>query len=175
MSRRCVALVALLALAPQPTLGRAVQAPELDRLQEALRGLEAVDLEGKRWDLGSLRGRVVLIDFWATWCAPCLEQIPWLKAARERFGGRFEVLGVSLDRASRRDVNGWLARQRVGWPQVHDGRGYGGELARAFAVDRLPFSLLIDHQGRLRALDLRGEELLAAIEQLVAEMAAGGP
>ena len=63
-----------------------------------------------------------------------------------------------------------MNRNRVVWPQVHDRRGYGGELAVAFGIDRLPTSVLIDHQGRVRAFNPRGEALLIAVEQLVAEI-----
>ena len=67
----------------------------------------------------------------------------------------------------RRTLTGWLRRQGVEWPQLHDGRGYNGDLARQFEVTSLPTSVLIDREGRVRALNLRGELLIAAIDVLV--------
>jgi len=148
----------------------ATQAPDLVRVNEALRRLDAVDVDGNEWGFEQLEGRVVLIDFWATWCAPCLAEVPYLRTVVQRYPDELIVLGVSLDRVSRREVVSWLSRQRVGWPQVHDGRGFVGELARAFDVEELPTSVLIDHRGRVRALTPRGDDLLAAVDALVAEM-----
>jgi thiol-disulfide isomerase/thioredoxin len=142
-----------------------------DRLRRAARGLAALDaqdLDGRRWTAKSFQGRVVVLDFWATWCAPCLTEIPWLRRARERFGpDRLEILGVNLDVTDRRTLRAWLNRNRIDWPQVWDDRGYDGRVASEFGVVALPTSILIDAQGIVVAVNLRGEHLLSAIERLV--------
>lgn len=131
-------------------------------------GIEIVDIEGRRYTTGDLEGRVVLLDFWATWCAPCLDEIPILMRARERHSEQdLLLIGISLDQAPRRDLLGFLRRQQISWPQVHDGRGLNGDLARRFRVEAVPRSVLVDARGNVVALDLRGEVLLAALEGLL--------
>ncbi|MGE0042274.1 MAG: redoxin domain-containing protein [Vicinamibacterales bacterium] len=137
-------------------------------LQEAVDTLDVVDLDGRRWTAADLRGRVTLIDFWASWCAPCLEELPGIERLRARYGrDRFEVLGVSLDAGSRRDFVAWRNRLRIWWPQVHDGRAFSGPVARQFGVIALPASVLVDPAGRVAAVNLRGAGLEAGVATLV--------
>lgn len=139
-------------------------------LQAAVDALEVVDLQGRRWTAADLRDRIVLIDFWATWCAPCLAQIPELKRLRDRHGRRFEVLAISLDARSRRDLIAWLNRQGITWPQVHDGRAFSSPVARGFRVTAVPASVLVV-DGRIAALNLRGDALQKTVERLVLQTA----
>ena len=134
-------------------------------LQSAVDTLDVVDLNGKRWTAADLRGRVVLIDFWATWCAPCLAQIPELKRLRATYGDRFEVLSISMDSRHRRDLVAWLNRQEVSWPQVHDGRAFSSPAVRSFGVAALPASLLV-MDGKIAAANLRGKALEKAVDYL---------
>lgn len=167
------ALAALVAVSP---LANAAQRPapgaEVGReaLTRAFSSFDARDMSGRQWRAADLSGRVVLIDFWATWCAPCLADVPWIRRARERFPpSRFVVVGVSLDTSDRRTLTAWLNRQRVEWPQIWDDRGFDGRLARQFGVESLPRSVLIDASGRAAATDLRGEPLLRAIASLLGD------
>jgi thiol-disulfide isomerase/thioredoxin len=140
----------------------------LRQLTEVFATLDVEDLDGRRWTSADLRGRVVVLDFWATWCAPCLAEIPVLRRIDSTYDDdRVQVLGVSLDVSDRRNLHAWLNRQRIDWPQVWDGRGYDGELPVRFGVGSLPASVLIGPDGRAVALNLRGERLLAAVEVLV--------
>lgn len=146
-------------------IGSAVAGSDAPRSVDNVR---LVDLDGRVWDAERLRGRVTLIDFWATWCAPCLTELPYLKEARRRFNGDgFEILGVSFDFGDRRTFVSWLNRQSVDWPQVFDGRGFRTPAARQFGVTAVPASFLVDAKGRIVARNLRGERLLAAIEAVV--------
>lgn len=166
---RITTLAVVLALTFTATSATA-QLPYFARadLQRAVAELDAVDLEGRRWTGAELKGRVVLIEFWATWCAPCLSQIPLLRKLRAQYGPeRFEVLGVSLNSSGRRDFVAWVNRQGVAWPQVHDGRAFNGRVARTFGVGALPASVLIDQRGRVVAANLRDAALEGAVAALL--------
>jgi len=137
----------------------------------ALATLNAVDIGGHRWTSEDLRGRVVLIDFWATWCAPCLAELPRLRALRDRHDRRdFEILGISLDAGSRQTLVSWLNRNRIEWPQIHERGGYSGTTARTFGIDRLPKSILVNRDGSIAAVDLRGDALVSRVDALVSHV-----
>lgn len=137
--------------------------------RDALARLKTTDIDGQQWTVDDMRGRVVLIDFWATWCAPCLAELPRLKALRARHSREdFEILGVSLDVTSRQSFVSWLNRQRIDWPQVHERAGYADDVPRLFGVDRLPRTILVGREGNIAAVDLRGERLAARVDALVA-------
>ncbi len=128
----------------------------------------ATDIDGRTWSAGALRGHVVLVDFWATWCAPCLDDLPRLKRLHARHGPRgLTIIGVSLDRSTMRDFRSWLQRQAIAWPQVREAGGYDSPLARVFTVEAIPASFLFGRDGRLHASQLRGDALEARVTALV--------
>ena len=134
-----------------------------------LNRVELSTTDGQRLSLDALRGKVVLLDFWATWCAPCLAEIPRLRRLHEDLEAQgLVVIGVSLDAMDTRRFTSWTQRQGVTWPQVRDGRSYAGDLPRMFGIEQLPSTVLIDRQGRIAARDLRGERLETAIRALLA-------
>jgi thiol-disulfide isomerase/thioredoxin len=111
----------------------------------------------------------VLLDFWGTWCAPCLNELPRLKQLRERYSrDDLEIIGIMIEAASRRTLVSWLNRHRIDWPQVHE-RSYSGPLARAYGVSSLPATVLFRRDGALDAAGLRGERLARRVTELVAE------
>lgn len=130
---------------------------------------EFTTTDGTRLSLEGLRGKVVLLDFWATWCAPCLAELPRLRRLHEELGpSGLVIVGVSLDAIDARRFASWTRRNRVTWPQVRDGRSYQGALARAFEIEELPATVLFGRDGRLAARDLRGEPLETTIRGLLA-------
>lgn len=164
LPQACARSFSVFAVALALTAPAGAQAPYFaaQDLQAAVDALDVVDLDGRRWRAADLADRVVLIDFWATWCAPCLAQIPELKRLRARYGPAFEVLAISVDSRSRRDVVAWLNRQRVGWPQVHDSRAFSSPAVVPFGVEAIPASLLVA-RGRIVAFNLRGDALERAV------------
>ncbi|HKQ62810.1 MAG TPA: TlpA disulfide reductase family protein, partial [Candidatus Polarisedimenticolaceae bacterium] len=127
----------------------------------------AVTLDGAIVDREALRGKVLVVDFWATWCQPCLEQVPTLRRIHERFGDRVELVGVNLDHAeqtSAEELRGWLARQQLPGRQLRDGRGWDSELVRAFGVREIPFTVVADAGGRVLAVGEQGKGLERAVQ-----------
>lgn len=116
--------------------------------------------------LSSLRGKVVLIDFWASWCGPCRKEMPTVKRAYEKYKSKgFEILGVSLDK----DRSAWLqaiSSDGLTWPQVSDLKFWQSEACEIYAVQSIPYTVLIDKEGKIIATDLRG----AALEKKLAEV-----
>ena len=128
-----------------------------------------VALDGMEYRTEDLHGRYVLLDFWATWCAPCLEELPNFKAITTEFSQQqLLLLSISVDQTDRRSLLSFIRRHAMAWPQLHDNRGMKGPIAKKFAVDAVPRTVLVDRQGRVIAIDLRGEELLATLRALLA-------
>jgi thiol-disulfide isomerase/thioredoxin len=122
-------------------------------------------------DLAAFRGRVVLVQFWASWCEPCAEELPALANLRARLAGRpFEVLAVNLGEGPAR-VEQFLRERRVGLPVLLDGERRAGE---AWGVGGLPMAFLVDATGRVRSWvfgesDWSRGELAAALEGMLRE------
>jgi thiol-disulfide isomerase/thioredoxin len=103
--------------------------------------------DGAPLSLESYRGKVIYLDFWASWCAPCAVSLPILDALGDEFGpDRFQVLAVNVDRDTRR-AEDFLAKRPVGYPSVTDPKG---QLPVRFGVETMPTSFLIDQEGVIR-------------------------
>ena len=141
----------------------------------AIYPIRLAGIDGRMLETQRLRGKVVLIDFWATWCAPCREGLPKLKALlASRQSKGLEILGVNFDE-SPKSLRRFLARESVDWPQHCAVGGMDGAVAREFGLTRLPTLWLIDREGRLRDLDAR-VDLEGKIDRLLSEpIRAGAP
>lgn len=123
------------------------------------------DLNGEEIDTTTMGDKVILVDFWATWCAPCVAEIPEIVKVYEEYKDKgFEVIGISLDE-SIPAVKQFNAAKGVNWPQYCDGLGYDNELAQRFGINRLPASFLVGKGGKIIASDLRGHELGEAVNK----------
>ena len=135
-------------------------------------GMEAPDfiaqsLAGDTLRLSDLRGRVVLLDFWATWCSPCLPEIPHLIEAYSMYRAQgFVIVGVSHDWEQEALVS-MVEDKDMAWPHIWEPSREEGELARRYNVRWLPRSFLIDREGRIVAKDLRGEAVAEAVAKLL--------
>lgn len=127
------------------------------------------DLSGQDLSLELLKGKVVLVDFWATWCPPCREEIPNLKAYYSEFRDRgFEIVGISLDR-EREALDQYIQENEIAWRISYSGKYWQDETAAQYGVNSIPSTWLVDRKGLLRHFDLRGEELKKAIVALLGE------
>ena len=125
-------------------------------------------INGEERKLSDLRGKVVLIDFWASWCGPCRRENPNVVRAYERYKDQgFEVFSVSLDSQADRWEKA-IAQDGLIWENhVSDLQGWSNAAARAYGVTSIPFTLLVDRNGEVIASNLRGSRLFAQLEQLM--------
>lgn len=117
------------------------------------------DPSGKQFKLSDFRGKYVLLDFWASWCAPCREENPNIVKQFERFKSKnFTVVGVSLDD----DRAAWLKAikdDRLNWPHLSELKKWDGKVSLLYKVEGIPASFLLDPQGKIVAKNLRGADL----------------
>ena len=126
------------------------------------------DVNGKPLAIADFKGKVVLIDFWATWCPPCRGEIPNVVATYQKYHGKgFEVIGVSLDQ-DRQKLLDYTRQQNMTWQQYFDGQGWGNKLAAKYGIESIPATYLLDGNGKIIGQDLRGEALEAAVAKALA-------
>ncbi len=126
---------------------------------------EMETIDGGPLSLEDLRGKIVLVDVWATWCPPCRAELPELRAlyARHRAAG-FEIVGISID-AQRSTLQRFLQREQVSWPQLHDGLAWETPIVMRYGVLSIPTNYLLDAEGRVLARNVRGAALERAVER----------
>ena len=122
--------------------------------------------EGKAITLSSLRGKVVLIDFWASWCKPCRMENPNVKRVYEQYKSKgFEILGVSLDR-DKAAWTGAIAQDGLPWKHVSDLAFWNNAAAQQYGVSSIPYTVLVGKDGKVLGKNLRGP----ALEEKLAEV-----
>ncbi|MDB5274298.1 MAG: ccmG [Chitinophagaceae bacterium] len=145
--------------------------------EEATKGKAAVgkpapnftlnDRSGKSISLASLKGKYVLIDFWASWCGPCRAESPNMVKLYNKFKSKnFEILGVSLD-GSEDAWNGAIEKDGLNWTHVSDLMQWNSPVVALYGIEGIPATVIVDPQGIIVAKNLRGEELDAKLEELL--------
>ena len=147
---------------------RLVVAKEREALKSKPLDLKFKSLDGEDIDLEKLRGKVVLVQFWATWCGPCMAEMPHVLDAYAKLHEKgFEILGISLD-DDEKEVRAVLKKKKITWPQSFDGKGWESPLARRFGIDAIPALWLVDKKGMVVDFDA-GEGLAGKVAKLLAE------
>ena len=127
------------------------------------------DLAGKPLSVAGYKGKVVLIDFWATWCGPCVQELPNVLKAYTKFHPQgFEIIGISLD-SNRQKLESFIKEKNMTWPQYFDGKGWQNKLATKYGVQSIPATYLLDGNGKIIGSNLRGPELEAALDKALAK------
>jgi Thiol-disulfide isomerase and thioredoxins len=124
---------------------------------------------GDELSLDKFKGKIVLLDFWASWCGPCRAEMPTVKKIWSKYQKEnFVLIGINLD-DNRKAFDQYVKEEGVAWPQVYDGKGWGNRIAQLYSVHSIPMTFLIDQQGIIRAAGLRGGRLYDKIGDLLKE------
>jgi tetratricopeptide (TPR) repeat protein len=125
---------------------------------------------GEDLSIEKLRGRIVLLEFWASWCGPCRAELPEIKSIWKKFGGdQFIIVGINLD-SNRPAFDTFTKQEGLSWPQYYDGLGWGNKISQLYGVYAIPHSVLIDQDGVIKARGLRGEQLAEMIGEMVSKL-----
>ena len=127
------------------------------------------DVEGKPLSVARFKGKVVLVDFWATWCGPCVAELPNVLATYKKYHGKgFEIIGISLDK-DKEALTTFTKGKEMTWPQYFDGKGWQNKLAGQYGITSIPATFLLDGQGKIVAKNLRGDALEQEVAKLIAK------
>jgi len=134
---------------------------------QAAADLSLPDMNGNRLRLSDLRGKIVLIDFWASWCGPCRHNNPNLVRLYKKYHDKgVEIYGISLDDNTRSWIRA-VHHDKMQWIQVIDDQGWAASSAHIYGVDMIPSSFLLDRQGIIRAVNAEGPDLEKIIGDLL--------
>lgn len=158
--------------AAQMLVGMESQREQL-KIQAALKvgatfpDFDVKDLAGAPLSVAKFKGKAVLIDFWATWCGPCITELPAVLAAYSRYKDKgFEIIGISLDR-DEATLKRFITDRKMTWPQYFDGQEWRSPLAAKYGVNAIPATYLLDGEGRIVAKNLRGPALEQELARLL--------
>ncbi len=157
---RVKSLVAVQSAEPRQTAGYAL-------LNQPAPNLTMTDVNGKTVNVSDFKGKYLLLDFWASWCAPCRQENPNVVAAYNKFKNRnFTILGVSLDE-NRESWKKAIQQDGLTWSHMSDLKQWESSAVQPYGIEGIPFNVLIDPAGKIIASSLRGEELTKKLEEVL--------
>lgn len=128
--------------------------------------IDLPDTKGEKVALSSLRGGIVLVDFWASWCGPCIKEQPELLKLYNTYPGKLDIYGVSLD-TKKPSWTGVITKQKLPWTQVSDLKYWSSAAATDYMVQALPFNVLLDKNGIILAKNIHGNKLNELVKELL--------
>ena len=137
-------------------------------------GSNAPALSVKTWVKGAPiskleNGKAYVVEFWATWCPPCVAELPNVLKAYEKYHAKgFEIIGISLDK-DEAALTSFIKKKNMPWPQYFDGLGWNNKLSGKYGVTSIPATYLLDGEGKIIGSDLRGDALDEAIAKALAK------
>lgn len=133
-----------------------------------LPAFEARTLDGQTINTATLqRGRITVLDFWATWCAPCLEEVPTLQMIDATYGDDVALIGINMDSADALEADElrqWIESRGIPGDHVFDGDGWQSDLVRAFGVEEIPFNVIVGPDGEVLAINQHGRQLRKSVK-----------
>jgi len=155
----------VLASLKQAEAARAIQEPLA--ISSTFPDFDVKDLDGKPLSIAGYKGKVVMLDFWATWCGPCVGEVPNVAAVYEKYHSKgFEIIGISLDREGDKEkLVSFTKEHNMPWRQFFDGKFGSNELAVKCGIQAIPATFLLDGTGKIIGKDVRGPALEPAVKK----------